>query len=176
LLLLLVFLFLLTLGLLLLLLVFLFLLTLGLLLLLLVFLFLLTLGLLLLFLSCRLCFLLLLFRLSLLLRFLGLRLLLMLLLLREGGSDGSEKKEQNSRADETGWFHICFLHAVISCVPRLWRQARLLCQFRSILASSTEHAGHVQDHRDKNDRPNYPQTSACPPSGIPVIAAASAEQ
>ena len=58
---------------------------------------------------------LLLFRLSLLLLFRGLRVLLVLLLLCVRGSNGSEKKEQNSRADKSNWFHECCLHYVISC-------------------------------------------------------------
>ena len=63
----------------------------------------------------RLCLLLsalwlLLFRLRLLLLFRGLSLFFMLLQLCVRGSSGSEKKEQNSRADKSNWFHECCLH------------------------------------------------------------------
>jgi hypothetical protein len=37
-------------------------------------------------------------------------LLFLLLTLCVGRSNGSEKKEQNSRADKTNWFHECCLH------------------------------------------------------------------
>jgi hypothetical protein len=47
------------------------------------------------------------FRLSLL--FLGLSVLFLLLLLWVRGSNGSEKKHQNSRADKSNWFHECCL-------------------------------------------------------------------
>ena len=80
---------------------------LGLLFLLLLLLFLLTLGLML-FLFGRLGFLLL-FRLGLLLLFFGFCFLLVLLLLCIRGSNGSEHQEQNSRADESDWFHVCYL-------------------------------------------------------------------
>jgi len=53
--------------------------------------------------------LLLLFRLGLLLLFRGFPLLFMLLLLCIRGSNGSEKKEQNSRVDKSNWFHECRL-------------------------------------------------------------------
>lgn len=69
---------------------------------------LLTLGLLL-FLFCGLGLLLLLFRLSLLLLFLGLSLLFVFIFLSVRGGNGSEKKEQNSRADKSNWFHDCYL-------------------------------------------------------------------
>jgi hypothetical protein len=51
------------------------------------------------------------FRLLMLLPLLRFALLLFLLLtLCVGRSNGSEKKEQNSRADKTNWFHECCLH------------------------------------------------------------------
>ncbi len=37
-------------------------------------------------------------------------LLFLLLMLCVGRRNGSEKKEQNSRADKTNWFHECCLH------------------------------------------------------------------
>ncbi len=94
---------------------------LGLLLLLFLLLLLLTLSLLLLMLSLLLLsvLLLLLFRLGLLLLFRSLGLLLVLILLCIRGGDCSKKKDQNSRADETGAFHVCCLRCNIPCGPLL---------------------------------------------------------
>jgi len=69
---------------------------------------LLTLGLLLWLPCCGLSLLLLLFRLGFLLLF-GALIILLFVLLSVRGSKSSEKKEQNSRADKSNWFHECFL-------------------------------------------------------------------
>ena len=69
--------------------------------------------------------LLLLFRLSLLLLFRGLSLLFLSLLCVRG-SNGSEKKEQNSCTDKSNLFHECCLHHGDFMRPRALRRARLL--------------------------------------------------
>ena len=106
---------------------------LGLLLLLFLLLLLLTLSLLLLMLSLLLLsvLLLLLFRLGLLLLFRSLGLLLVLILLCLRGGDCSKKKDQNSRADETGAFHVCCLRCNIPCGPLLVAPGAAVFRFLS---------------------------------------------
>jgi hypothetical protein len=79
---------------------------------------------------------------------------------------------------------------VISGARRLSRRSRPLFRFylrdplgafnrqdfTSILTMSTHYAEQVQDHRDQHHRSDDSQAPACSPSGIPIIAAASAEQ
>jgi hypothetical protein len=84
---------------------------------------LLPLGLLLWLPGCGLSLLLLLFRLGFLLLF-GALIIFVLLSVR--GSKSSEKKEQNSRADKSNWFHECFLQYGVFMHPSLARLARLL--------------------------------------------------
>jgi hypothetical protein len=70
--------------------------------------------------------LLLLFRLGFLLLFGALIILFVLALLSVRGSKSSEKKEQNSRADKSNWFHECFLQYGAFMHPSPARLARLL--------------------------------------------------
>jgi hypothetical protein len=53
---------------------------------------------------------------------------------------------------------------------------KLSLDLSSILTRSTQKAKQVQDYPDQHNRTDYPQPPACPPSGIPVIPAASTEQ
>jgi len=93
---------------------------------------LLTLGLLLWLSCCGLSLLLLLFRLGLLLLFGALTILFALLLLSVRGSKSSEKKEQNSRADKSNWFHEYFLQYGAFMHPSLARLARLFVSHRCL--------------------------------------------
>jgi hypothetical protein len=59
-----------------------------------------------------------------------------LVLLCVRGSKRSEKKEQNSCTDETGWFHIHNLRYGNSCAPRLLRRAPRF--FETLISWSTD--------------------------------------
>jgi len=54
-------------------------------------------------------------------------LLFLLLMLCVGRSNGSEKKEQNSRVDKTNWFHECCLHYGDFMRPSLVTRGRGCC-------------------------------------------------
>jgi hypothetical protein len=69
----------------------------------------------------------------LLLLFRGLGVLLVLVLLGVRGSKHSKKKEQNSRADKSNWFHEYYLHyGDLLCVSRASSRALLL--LRSLIS------------------------------------------
>jgi len=78
-----------------------------------------------------------LFGLSLLLLFRGLSLFL----LRVRGSNGSEKKEQNSRTDKSNWFHECCLHAD--------RSGLLMLRHRSLLTGLVPRRLFVQSGQEQ---------------------------
>jgi len=71
----------------------------------------------------------------LLLLFRGLSVLLVLILLCVYGSNGSEKKEQKSRADSSYWFHVC-------CLRYVDFRRRSLFAWGAIVVSVQRHNAH----------------------------------
>src|SRR5579864_3263090 len=105
-------------------------------------------------------------------------LVLVLLLTCVDWSCGPEKQEQDSRTYKSDSFHW---KTSVTSFFVLNSFFQFICEyhsldFRSIPRKSAHPAYQVDDHHDEQHRADYPHAPATPPSGIPVITAASAKQ